>query len=324
MNKLISCAAAVMLFLSTITPLNAAAETPPQDMRLSIETKEYTMEEVPADRLVELKVCAENLPPFRNMRIVLEKDSTLTYAGHIAVPCPELSRAGGLSFSLGSGENPNFAACNIAVIEDAPLSLSGEVITVDVYLPDVVQPGDFFSVRILRSYQEAYLYETSVDTDESSYGESYFTELASGGIRIVSDTVVPPAQTEPPSEPIQPYVQVTQPDESSEPNPAEETESSETTSVSTDTTVSSTTEKTTTSKAATTETSVSKTTAVTTNSQTEPQTTSPTSVGTDETSKEETEPQKNGMPIALPLILIGIVIGACIVILIINRKKEDK
>ena len=68
MNRCITAAAAVLMLLTAFTPLHAAAETPPQDMRLTVETKELKADEIREDGYVELKVFAENLPAFRSMR----------------------------------------------------------------------------------------------------------------------------------------------------------------------------------------------------------------------------------------------------------------
>ena len=46
MNRCITAAAAVLMLLTAFTPLHAAAETPPQDMRLTVETKELKADEI--------------------------------------------------------------------------------------------------------------------------------------------------------------------------------------------------------------------------------------------------------------------------------------
>lgn len=327
MNKLLSAAAAALLLWTAAIPLHAAAEEPPQDIRLTVETKEFKAEEVPSDGYVELKVYAENLPAFRTMQIVLEKDAALSYSGHYAVPCDALDYAGGMSFTLGNGSNPNFLACNLGVVQDEQLKIDGEIIRIHVYLPDTVHPGDFYGVRILRTYDETYRHETYVKTDEAIYGESYFTELASGGIRILPETPAPPArQAEQPApeQPVQQDSPDPQQDGNSEPDTPQQNET--TASAAVTTAAASTTASLTTAPAETTSAAapVTETTAALT---TEALTESLTTPGTTSAPAAETAAQKPEEHSASPLYLfacamIGAAAGTGTVVLI--RRKHRK
>ncbi len=320
MNKLIKAAAAVLMLLTAVTPLHAAAETPPQDMHLTVETKELKADEIRGDGYVELKVFAENLPACRSMQILLEKDSGLTYSGHYAVPCAELSRAGGMSFSLGSGNYPDIIGCNIAVVEPEPLLLSGEIITLHLFLPDHVQPGDFYRVRILRSHDDLYHDETFVETDEARYGESYFTVLAAGGIRIQSDKPAPPVQQDTP-EPQQQASPEPQQNEDPEPDAVETTGQTETTAPADHTTTAaSVTETLTTSAPEPTEAPVTETTDGLT---TETQTSELMTTGAEAAPVTETNPQAPEKHSAWPLVLLGIAgIGAGAGAAVWSRKRK--
>ena len=320
MNRCITAAAAVLMLLTAFTPLHAAAETPPQDMRLTVETKELKADEIREDGYVELKVFAENLPAFRSMQILLEKDSALTYSVSYADPCAELSRAGGMSFSLGSGKYPDIIGCNIAVVEDEPLLLSGEIITVHLFLPDHVQPGDFYRVRILRAHDDTYHDETFVETDEARYGESYFTVLAAGGIRIQSDKPVPPVQQEDPPAQQQDSPEPQQ-NEDPEPDAAETTRQTETTASAAETTTAATvTDTLTTSDPVSKEAPAMETTNDLT---TETQTLELMTTGAEAAPVTETNPQAPGKHGAWPLILLGIAgIGAGAGAAVWRRKRK--
>ncbi|MBP0970963.1 MAG: hypothetical protein J5753_02880 [Oscillospiraceae bacterium] len=320
MNKLITAAAAVLMLLTAVTPLHAAAETPPQDMHLTVETKELKADEIREDGYVELKVFAENLPAFRSMQILLEKDSGLSYSADYADPCAVLSRAGGVSFSLGSGAFPDIIGCNIAVVEPEPLSLSGEIITLHLFLPDHVQPGDFYRVRILRSHDDTYHDETFVETDEALYGESYFTVLAAGGIRIQSDKPAPPVQHDTP-EPQQQAAPEPQQNEDPEPDAAETTGQTETTAPADHTTTAaSVTEALTTSAPEPTEALCTETTDDLT---TETQTSKLMTTGAEAAPVTETNPQAPEKHSAWPLVLLGIAgIGAGAGAAVWRRKRK--
>ncbi len=195
-DRFIAVIVALMVLLMMVSPLRAADGKAPENMSLTMETKELTLDEIPDNDIVELKVTVNDLPAFRSMGILIENDPELSFCTSIADPCPELSRAGGMSFSLLGGKYadivqgkiPNVIQCNIAVIEDEMLKIPDgeEIITVYVILPDNVQPGDFYHVKIIRTFDGTYHDTTFLRTDDTKYDEDCFSELVSGGIRIVS------------------------------------------------------------------------------------------------------------------------------------------
>lgn len=313
MKKRISAAFAALLILTAAAPMHAAAEEAPQDIHISVETKELLPEEIPANRLVDLKVSVENLPAFRTLRIMLEKDAALTYPfpGHLPDPCDALARVGGISCSSENDPNTNYLSCMIDNVEPDLFSISGEIMTLHVSLPDDAQPGDFYSVRLLRTYDKTNHAEVYVETDEAYYGESYFTELTSGGIRIVPAAPAPPVQ-----QPEQPQQQQQQEDPAPQQNEDPEPDTPDTTSPPAATTAAVTTTAATTSAALTTTAAESTTTAApvtetTADLTTETTTAQLTTSGTEAAPAAETASQPPEKHSALPLILLGIAgIGA--------------
>lgn len=311
MKKRISAAFAALLILTAAAPMHAAAEDPPQNIHISVETKELLPEEIPANRLVDLKVSVENLPAFRTLRIMLEKDAALTYPfpGHLPDPCDALARVGGISCSSENDPNTNYLSCMIDNVEPDLFSISGEIMTLHVSLPDDAQPGDFYSVRLLRTYDKTNHAEVYVETDEAYYGESYFTELTSGGIRIVPAAPAPPVQ-----QPEQPQQQQADPEPQQNEDP--EPDTPDTTSPPAATTAAVTTTAATTSAALTTTAAESKTTAApvtetTADLTTETTTAQLTTSGTEAAPAAETASQPPEKHSALPLILLGLAgIGA--------------
>ena len=199
-NKLIIVFVAMMVLLMAVTPLYATGEQP-KNIKLSLETIELTPDEIPDNRLVQIKLNVENLPAFRTLRIILEKDSKLKFPfpGHLPDPSDALARVGGISCSTGTDPNTNLLSCMIDNVEPDLFLASGEIMTLYVTLPNDAQPGDFYQVKLLRNYDDGVTHETYVETDDAQYGESYFSELVSGGIRIVPEKGEP--TTEPTSSP---------------------------------------------------------------------------------------------------------------------------
>ena len=187
LNKLTIVFVAMMVLLMAVMPLQADEE-PSKDFKISVETKELLLEEIPANRLVELKIFVENLPAFRTLRIILEKDSALKFPfpSHLPDPSDALARVGGISCSTSKDPNTNWISCMIDNVEPDLFLISGEIMTLYFTLPNDAQPGDFYQVKLLRNYDDGVTHETYVETDDALYGESYFSELVSGGIRIVS------------------------------------------------------------------------------------------------------------------------------------------
>ena len=310
MKKRISAAFAALLILTAAAPMHAAAEEPPQNIHISVETVELLPEEIPANRLVDLKVSVENLPAFRTLRIMLEEDAALTYPfpGHLPDPCDALARVGGISCSSENDPNTNYLSCMIDNVEPDLFSISGEIMTLHVSLPDDAQPGDFYSVRLLRTYDKTNHAEVYVETDEAYYGESYFTELTSGGIRIVPAAPAPPVQQ--PEQPQQQADPEPQQNEDPEPNTPDTTSPPAATTAAVTTTAATTSAALTTTAAESTATAapVTETTADLT---TETTTAQLTTSGTKAAPAAETASQPPEKHSALPLILLGLAgIGA--------------
>ena len=312
MKKRISAVFSALLILTAAAPMHAAAEEPPQDIHISVETIELLPEEIPANRLVDLKVYVENLPAFRTLRIMLEKDAALKfpYPGHLPDPCDALARVGGISCSSENDPNTNYLSCMIDNVEPDLFSISGEIMTLHICLPDDAQPGDFYNVRLLRTYDKINHAEVYVETDEAYYGESYFTELTSGGVRILSDTPAPPVQQ--PDQPPQQQQQADpepQQNEDPEPNTPDTTSTAATTAAVTTTAATTSAALTTTAAESTAKAApVTETTADLT---TETTTAQLTTSGTEAAPAAETASQPPEKHSALPLILLGIAgIGA--------------
>lgn len=299
MNKLKTAAAALVFLLCTaVLPMQVQAA--PEGMRFSIETKELAAEEIPDDRVISLKVSSEALPPFTKLRVLLQKDAPLEYGIMCGTLCPELSGSCGMGFSFSPGVDADFTACNISVRADDPLDYNGDLFELFLVLPEHVQPGDFYGVRILNTFTDGFEYDTMVRDEAVRYGKDCFAELGSGGIRIKQPGVQTPPepvqqeqpQQTPPAEPANGNAEPSQADDPPEETTAPAESAAETTA--------------TTAAAAT----AAAETTLTTESGTAPpqtETETVTAAGT-ETAPPQTEPEEQkpkDKNRAFPVILIG-------------------
>lgn len=183
----------------------AAATEQSNNFHLTVETKEIAIEDIPADRVISLRVYQENCPAFKSLMLPITKDARLSYypeydCFHLAA---SMTNAGAPNIGY-YVPDANYRMCDICAAfgSNAPVQFEQELLSITVQLPEQVSAGDFFGVSILKEHADAH--GTIRLCDETTrYSADAFTKLVGGGIRIKSNEPTPPQQpvrTTPPVE----------------------------------------------------------------------------------------------------------------------------
>ncbi|MCM1506009.1 MAG: hypothetical protein NC177_02585 [Ruminococcus flavefaciens] len=332
MRKITKSAVAFSAVFSAVmciagSSFTATAYDAPQDIHLSIETKEIDINDIPENRVISLEIHTENCPPYSMLSFLIEKDSRLEYLPYTYLSDAEqVSNMGGMSFELGSSELPDVIMCNIPALINEKIDYNGLIVRANVILPEDVKAGEFYSLNFKRTFFDTYELETSIMLEndfDAVFGNDSFSQLNGGGI-LITQAEVPPPEV-PPESPQEEIPEETQPPEQeteaeTEPQVTETTESitSETTTVST---VSETTSSATVTSS-TTETVLTKESSSSSSSISETETTSEAVSETTTTATVVSEKKKSThkpLIIAISAILVAVATGT---VIFIKRKRK--
>ncbi|MBE6876676.1 MAG: hypothetical protein E7496_08165 [Ruminococcus sp.] len=336
------------LLCPVIGSIHAEAYEAPSDIHLTIETKEIDINDIPEDRTIPLEIYTENCPPYVMLTFYLEKDSRMEYLSyHFADNVTGLPEMGGIGYELGSGAFPDIIGCNIPARNGKYIDYNGLLVTVSMILPEDVAPGEFYTLNFKRSFYDDIDLETGIILEndfDAVFGNSCFSELNGGGIRIVQseesvlegETSAPQEEPQPeevPQEEIQQPVSEDAPGEETAPVATTAIPETTTTSPATteSTTVSQTTAQTTENTSAVTETSASETsvtettTEITSVSETTVQTsiTETSAIQTANSVPEQTEEKQNNKVKYLIVGLVAILTaGSALAAALLSKKKK--
>ena len=212
--------AASLLVLFIIMQFGGNVFAKEEGMKLTVETRELTMDEIPKDRVVKLNVTAENLTEFSRLYVDVKFDDALTSEYHYFEINPEFNTeliAGTITLCdidpndfIGSinMKNPFRACVDSRDPNEKPVKVNGNLFTLNFVLPKEVKPGDFFEVKIVGELpvrRDGGMEKTElvVIPPEDPMGDwsyrSDFTELNEGGIRIVDKHGEDPIDTSTPA-----------------------------------------------------------------------------------------------------------------------------
>ena len=175
------------------------------DVRLSAETVEIDINDIPENREVQVGINLDNNPGCMGIKFWLRKDSNLV--------CEEYSpyELGDHNCRIGHGffDNGNVIQImfvpNINMDEGELFYGNGQLLKLKVKLPDNVNSGDYFVVKPLLDFEgdptmDQPCFYRANDFD-SFFGRENFAEPVSGGIRITGQKNEPEPSKQPEPEP---------------------------------------------------------------------------------------------------------------------------
>ena len=172
------------------------------DVRLSAETVEIDINDIPENREVQVGINLDNNPGVIGLSFLLRKDSRLN--------CDTIQAfeivGGKCGVNHSFHDNGNVLEVSLLPHVDYNngelLFDNGQFIKFKLILPNDINPGDYFEVIPLLDYsneKEAYFYRAN--DFGSFFGKENFAEPVSGGIRITGQKNEPEPSKEPESEP---------------------------------------------------------------------------------------------------------------------------
>ncbi len=175
------------------------------DVRLSAETVEIDINDIPENREVQVGINLDNNPGCMGLKFWLEKDSNLVCEEYSPYEFGEHNcRIGHGFFGDGNVIQIMFVP-NINIDEGELFYGNGQLLKLKVKLPDNVNSGDYFVVKPLLDFDgdptmdQPCFYRAN---DFSSFfGRENFAEPVSGGIRITGQKNEPEPSKEPEPEP---------------------------------------------------------------------------------------------------------------------------
>ena len=171
-----------------IPGFTASAYEAPKDIRLTIETKEIAINDIPENREVSVAVYLDNAPSFIKLSFILKKDSRTEYKflRHVTKN-PDVPNISTCDIGLGTGGTPDIVTAEIFSKPDRFISYNGCIAYVNLVLPESVSAGDFYSVELIPYNLDNYgdKIEILLENDwDALFGIESFSEFNSGGILI--------------------------------------------------------------------------------------------------------------------------------------------
>ena len=140
--------AAIITFLMPMNIVNPSiANAVYEGAKITVETKEIDINDIPPDRKVSLSVWTENIPQYKLLQLKFSKNADLEYGDTM------FEFTGGLtddiaSVSPGWNDDPNYAQCSISGY--SPLDYNGNIIMVNLILPENVNAGAFYNFDLTK------------------------------------------------------------------------------------------------------------------------------------------------------------------------------
>lgn len=201
-KKTISLAAALIIFSMSflnLSQVNALDVPLPLDIRMTIDTVEIDIKDIPENRIVPVDVYLENCPGFLSMWTFFEKDSRLAFASARPFTVVEgVGNVSSLNFLSNQDINPNIIGCGIPSGFYGKIEHNGALIKINVVLPEDAQIGEFYSISFSRYFGENSMSIDFTNELEDRCYESSFTQLNAGGILITGE--IPTEPTSPTTE----------------------------------------------------------------------------------------------------------------------------
>lgn len=190
----------IMLLCTTATEIPGikAAVDGGTDIWLKIQTKEIDIDDIPDDRIVDLDISIQNNPGIDIIGFLIEKDSRLEFSEYDVFENVHKGIGGSSHRRFDNNENIlyNEVIFGIYANED-----NGTFVKVKLKIPDNAQPGDFYSLKLLTSYEEVNPCIGLVSPESKIiYGSEYFGGFEDAGIRITDNTPMQPVQNDPESQ----------------------------------------------------------------------------------------------------------------------------
>ncbi len=195
-NRIIAGVAA--LLMGTATPAffidtNTVACEKVYDVRLSAETVEIDINDIPENREVKVGINIDNNPGFLVLAFWIRKDDRLEYKEY----CPYDYNMNDLAINNGFSEGNRIIdlAINSTKENQELYYENGLILEMKFTLPSDVKPGDFFEVAPLLDYSGDSILDSPFFRIENSYssyfGRENFADAVSGGIRITGSLPEP-------------------------------------------------------------------------------------------------------------------------------------
>lgn len=171
------------------------------DVRLSAETVEIDINDIPENREVQVGINLDNNPGMKALGFWIEKDSRLSCDE--ARPY-EIDRS---KYGVGHGfhENGNILDVNVIPVNNEELSYdNGTLFKMKFVLPLDYKAGDFYDVKVLLDFNDSNsklpgFYRA--DSFDEYFGRENFADPVAGGIRITGQKNEPEPSKQPEPEP---------------------------------------------------------------------------------------------------------------------------
>ena len=174
------------------------------DVRLSAETVEIDINDIPENREVQVGINLDNNPGVIGIGFWLQKDGRLSYD---EINPFELTNLYGVSYGYyESGNIIELSLASNSFGQTGELTRdNGRIFSFKLRIPTDAKPGDFFEVKPIIDYNGDSFMEQAGFYRENSYdayfGKENFAEPVSGGIRITGQKNEPEPSKEPEPEP---------------------------------------------------------------------------------------------------------------------------
>ncbi len=174
-----------------------SADEPAYNIVLSAETVEYDLGKHSGDRTADIKLSIENNPGFSEMYIIIEKSSQLSFY-YPSSPVSSSGKYSGIKNEL-FDENKDIVFLTVPSYKSN--TENGTFANIKVKLPDEVHPGDYYEIKFLDSFsipERELTKEPGILMDKVLTGKTSFSQMISGGIKIIETAVTEAPKTDDP------------------------------------------------------------------------------------------------------------------------------
>lgn len=323
LKRIISVAAALLTLSMAVLycPYTVMAEeSSPLDVRLTIETKEINIKDIPEDGKVYVEIYVDKSPAFSAMTLFFDVDNRLGL--HEWQPIKAMDGVENLLPIGILGTEDRIFGGFMGAKRDTKINHTGAIAYLVVFIPKDAKVGDFYKIDFTRYAGSQSMSVAMGNKLTDRYGEESFTRLNNGGILITGDeptTTTPTSTTTTTTEPTTTTTTTTTTTATEPPTTTTTTTTTTTATEPTTTTTTTTTEPTTTTT--TTTTTLEKTTTTTTTSSEKAEESTSTASTTIETVEEDDNNSKN---IWLVVLIICVIAVGIIIVIIIKSKSKKK
>ncbi|MDO5559691.1 MAG: hypothetical protein Q4F95_08850 [Oscillospiraceae bacterium] len=185
------------------------------DAPLKIETRQIDINDIPENRVITLKISIDSNPGFYVLDMVLRKDSRLSYDSN-----PQQIFANIPQINCSTTKDNDVVSISVPSQQGSALSDNGDMLELNIKLPDNVGVNDFFPVDFIAHYD---IFSTAMCLEgQNEYSDC--SNLCGGGIQITGSTP-PPSTPDTPADPPHQEPEPQQPEEpvhNNDPQPAQD------------------------------------------------------------------------------------------------------